>query len=79
MSLLQEGHITSCKPPFWRDGTPGIADVSLFMPILRAQEIFAEMNEPVLKEIASMDQCTIFSFSHYLPRQDIPDTLGERC
>eukprot|EP00434_Breviolum_minutum_P038443 symbB.v1.2.034100.t1/scaffold4305.1/size41623/3 len=34
-------------------------------------EIFAEMNEPVLKEIASMDQCTIFSFSHYLPRQEL--------
>ena len=53
--------------------------MSLFMPLLSAQEIFAEMNEPVLKEIALMDQCTIFSFSHYLPRQDMSDTLGERC
>ena len=53
--------------------------MSLFMPFLSAQEIFAEMNEPVLKEIASMDRCTIFSFSHYLPRQDMSDTLVERC
>ena len=53
--------------------------MSLFMPLPSAQETFAQMNEPVLKEIASIDRCTIFSFSHYLPRQDIPDTLGERC
>ncbi|CAL1142508.1 unnamed protein product, partial [Cladocopium goreaui] len=33
-------------------------------------ELFAQMNEPVLDEVGAMEG-TIFSFSHYLPRQEL--------
>ena len=40
------------------------------------KELFARMNEPVLDEVSAMEGCTIFSFSHYLPRQA---GLGDSC
>jgi hypothetical protein len=41
----------------------------LFHTFFRPKELFAQMNEPVLDEVGAMEG-TIFSFSHYLPRQD---------
>ena len=52
-----------------------ISVLSLLLPCLvhmsssSPEELFAQMNEPVLEEISAMEG-TIFSFSHYLPRQD---------
>lgn len=29
------------------------------------------MNEPILEQASDMEKCTVISFSHYLPRQEI--------
>ena len=48
-----------------------------FTPLFMGpKELFARMNEPVLDEVSAMEGCTIFSFSHYLPRQA---ALGDSC